>query len=309
MSLVIIANKGNEEEWQDQLTKLHPGLEVQIYPEDTNREEIKFALAWNPPKGVFANYPNLQCIASTGAGVDHILKDPDLPADVAVTRVVDHRLTRDMTAYLVTVVMAHLRDLYIYKQSQQEHAWLRHDYKIPEETRIGIMGMGELGKHASLQFLDLGFKVSGWARSTKQVEKVQMYAGDEALNDFLKDINILVCLLPLTKDTKGILSRSLMEKLPKGAYIINVARGEHLVENDLLELIETRHVSGASLDVFSQEPLPADHPFWENDKIRVTPHVASITSVQNVAPQIIENYRRMLTGQPLLNEVSLDRGY
>lgn len=309
MALVIISNKGNEQVWREQLIKLYPGLDVRIYPDDGKKEDIEFALAWNPPKGVFTSYPNLKCIASTGAGVDHIIKDASIPEDVKISRVIDQRLTKDMTAYILTYILAFMRSSAKYKNQQDRGYWQRYQYRVPESTRIGIMGMGELGRHLAQKLLTLGFPVAGWARSPKANLNVQIYTGEDQFKEFLRDVKILVCLLPLTEETRDILSKNTFNQLSEGAYLINVARGEHLVEKDLLEALEQGQLAGACLDVFRTEPLPADHPFWANEKITITPHVASITSVQNVAPQILENYRRMLAGQPLLNEVSRDRGY
>lgn len=309
MALLIVSGKGNGHKWKDQLTKLNPDLDIRVYPEDKNRDDVEFALAWNPPMGIFRQYPNLKCIASTGAGVDHILKDPELPVNVRITRVVDHRLTKDMSDYLLTYVMAYVRSSDVYIEQQQNRVWLQHAYKVPEKTTIGIMGLGELGEDIALKLIDLGFPVKGWSKTMKQASIIKAYAGEAQLKDFLDEVKVLICLLPLTGDTRNILSKELFDLLPKGAYIINVARGEHLVEQDLLDALASGQLTGACLDVFRKEPLPQDHPFWANNKITITPHVASITSMRNVAPQILENYRRMTAGQSLLNEVSREKGY
>ena len=151
MALLIVTGRANQTDWKNELVKLQPDLDVRIYPLDGNKAEIKFALAWNPPLGVFQQYPNLQCVASTGAGVDHILKDPDLPAGIKITRVVDAQLAADMSTYLVTQVMSHLRLIGLYARQQTQSTWRQHDYGTPETTTIGIMGMGALGKHAAGQ--------------------------------------------------------------------------------------------------------------------------------------------------------------
>lgn len=309
MAIVIITTKGNGQKWRNQLAGLDSNLDIRVYPDDHDRPSVKFALAWNPPPGVFNEYPNLQCIASTGAGVDHILKDQSLPAHVRLTRVVDHQLAKDMTAYLVTYVMAHIRSAKIYRQQKSQKQWIQHDYRVPEKTIIGIMGMGELGRHATGVFQELGFKVRGWSRTARTYPGVAMFAGEAQFAEFLAEVNILICLLPLTDETRDILSRKTFALLPKGAYVINVARGQHLVEKDLLEALASEHLSGACLDVFRQEPLPSEHPFWEHEKITITPHIASVTSLSNVAPQILENYHRVMNGEPLLNEVSREKGY
>lgn len=309
MALVIISSKGNGLEWKSQLKQLDSELDIRIYPDERNRDEVTFALAWNPPLGIFSKFPSLKCISSTGAGVDHILKDAGLPTGVSVTRVVDERLSQDMSNYLITYVMAHLRSTEVYNKQQQNRNWQQLEYQLPENVGVGILGMGELGSNVAKSLIDLGFEVKGWSRSAKVFDSVSMYTGNEELESFLSDVNILICLLPLTDETRNILSGELFKTLPKGAYIINVARGEHLVDADLLEYINNGHLSGACLDVFRKEPLPKDHPFWLNDKITITPHVASVTSIADVAPQILENYRRTMAGEPLLNLVSMEKGY
>jgi glyoxylate/hydroxypyruvate reductase A len=309
MDLVIISQKSNLGDWAEALKALEPGLKVSIYPNDTNRGEVVFALAWHPPQGVFSHYPKLRCIASTGAGVDHILRDPDLNPKVEVTRVVDSRLTGDMTSYLVAQVMCQMRNVSHYKLLQTNNEWQPKRYRDKTKTSIGIMGFGVLGRDAAEKFRHLGFEVLGWANSLKNIDGIKIFVGKAEFNDFLSKSDILICLLPLTSATVNILNRETFKQLPDGAFIINVARGEHLVEEDLLTAIDKGKLSGACLDVFREEPLPKDHIFWLHPKVTITPHVASITSPESVAPQIIENYRRLKEGKPLLNVVSLEKGY
>jgi glyoxylate/hydroxypyruvate reductase len=309
MGLVIISQKRNQHVWAAALQAIKPDLEVGIYPNDTNREAVDFALVWHPPLGVFKHYPNIKCIASTGAGVDHILKDPGLPKGVVITRVVDKNLTQDMTSYIMTQVMCYARNILDYHRAQDKNEWLPRPYKDKSQTRIGIMGMGELGKDAAGKFLSLGFKVNGWARSKKDFGRVKVYVGAEGLAEFLGQINILVCLLPLTPATTNILNKETFAQLPKGAFIINVARGEHLVEKDLVEALDSGQLSGACLDVFREEPLPKEHIFWRHPQIIITPHIASVTNPESVAPQIVDNIKRLREGKPLINTVMVDRGY
>ena len=171
------------------------------------------------------------------------------------------------------------------------------------------MGMGELGTKLSIDLNKLNFNVIGWSKSTKKLSHIKSYASDNELNEFLSVSNILVCLLPLTKETRGILNRSLFEQLPVGAYVINVARGGHLVDVDLIAMIDSGHLSGACLDVYHDEPLKSDHPFWTHPKIFMSPHVASVSDVKSVVPQLLENYERYKSGLPLVNLVSTIRGY
>jgi glyoxylate/hydroxypyruvate reductase A len=309
MGLVIISKKHNQGDWEKVLKELDPGLDVSIYPNDVKREEVEFALVYHPPLGVFDEYPNLKCIASTGAGVDHILKDPNLPKDIILTRVVDHLLTQDMTSYLLAQVMCHTRNVSHYKLLQTKNEWQPKHYIDKTKISIGIMGFGELGKDAANKLKHLGFNVIGWANSPKNIDGIKVFVGNDEFNTFLNKSDILICLLPLTPETFNILNSNTFEQLPQGAFIINVARGEHLVVDDLIEAIDTGKLSGACLDVFREEPLPKEHIFWRHPRVTVTPHIASITSPESVAPQIIDNYRRLREGKPLKNIVSREKGY
>lgn len=309
MSITIFSQGRNTGRWVDALRERRPGLDVRTYPETGPADEVEFALAWNHPHGVFKNYPNLKCIASTGAGVDHILRDPELPAGVQITRIVDENLTQDMATFVTALVLNHVRGLDRYREAQRNHTWKQHTYLRTKDVVIGIMGLGELGSHAAQQLSSLGFKVHGWARSPKLMEGIGVFAGPEEFEAFLASSQILICLLPLTKQTANILNRDTFSKLPKGAYIINVARGEHLVDEDLLDMIDSGHLSGASLDVFREEPLPEEHPFWDHPAIHITPHIASITNPSSAVSQILENYDRMRHGEELINVVSQTKGY
>ncbi|SIR27361.1 2-hydroxyacid dehydrogenase [Pontibacter lucknowensis] len=309
MSITIFSQGRNTSRWESALKERRPGLEVHVYPDTGPAEEVEFALAWNHPPGAFTAFPNLKCIASTGAGVDHILRDPELPQGVQITRIVDEDLTQDMAAFVTAQVLNHVRGLDKYKELQQSHTWKQHSYKRTADVVVGVMGMGVLGTHTAQQLSKLGFKVHGWSRSPKLMEGVGTYAGSEELDAFLESANILICLLPLTRQTADILNKDTFSKLPKGAYVINVARGEHLVDDDLIEMLDKGHLSGASLDVFREEPLPAEHPFWSHPTITVTPHVASITNPASAVSQILENYDRMRHGEPLINVVSKAKGY
>lgn len=309
MSITIFSQGRNTNRWADALREKRPDLDVRTYPDTAAADEVEFALAWNHPQGVFKAFPNLKCIASTGAGVDHILRDPELPEGVQITRIVDENLTQDMGMFVTALVLNHMRGLHEYKEAQCDHTWKQRSYLRTSDVVIGVMGLGELGSHAAQQLSKLGFKVHGWARSAKLMEGVGTFAGPEELEAFLSSSNILICLLPLTKQTADILNKDTFSKLPKGAYVINVARGEHLVDEDLIGMLDSGHLSGASLDVFREEPLPEDHPFWEHPLINVTPHIASITNPASAVSQILENYDRMRQGEPLINVVSQTKGY
>ncbi|WP_439882616.1 2-hydroxyacid dehydrogenase [Pontibacter sp. MBLB2868] len=309
MAMILISQGRDMTPWAEALKEKRPELDLRVYPDDSNKEEVAFALVWNHPLGVFKEFPNLKCISSMGAGVDHIMKDPELPANAAITRVTDENLTRDMADFCVALVMNHLRGLAFYKMQEAAHDWQPRHYLNISDVTIGVMGVGVLGAHVASQLSNLGFKVNGWARSKKMIEGVEIFSGDTMLGDFLATSDILICLLPLTKETTDILNRDTFQKLPKNAFVINVARGAHLVDADLIEMIDTGHLSGASLDVFRQEPLPEEHPFWSHPKINVTPHIASVTEPKAVVSLILENYDRVRNNEHLLNVVSPQKGY
>ena len=309
MALMIIAPGTRVTSWIKHLGRLEPGIDIRVWPDSGDVDDIEFALSWQHPPGAFKKYKHLKCIASLGAGVDHLLADPDLPAGVPITRVVELSMAQSMSEYVVLAVLNHCRHFDNYRNDQSQKKWQPRIPLLAAEMRVGIMGLGQLGRDAAGKLSALGFAVSGWSRTPKTIEGVDCFAGAEALDDFLSQTRILICMLPLTPQTKGILNRQTFNGLPAGAYVINVARGAHLVEDDLLAALDSEQLSGACLDVFETEPLPVDHPFWDHPKIKVTPHISSITFSRAVAPQIIDNYRRSQTGQPLLNIVDPIRGY
>ena len=309
MAFLIIAPGIKVTSWVKHLSRLEPGIDIRIWPDTGNAEDIEFALSWHHPPGELNKYKNLKCIASLGAGVDHILVDPDLPQGVPITRVVEPSMAQSMSEYVVLAVLNYCRQFNDYRADQAQKQWHPRIPLLAEGAGIGIMGLGQLGKDAAKKLSYLGFAVTGWSQTPKNIEGVKCLAGARALNNFLSQTGILICMLPLTPKTEGILNRNLFGKLPSGAYLINVARGQHLVENDLLAVLDSGHLAGACLDVFEVEPLPPGHPFWSHPKITVTPHISSITFPRAVAPQIIENYHRAKSGKKPVNLVDLDRGY
>jgi glyoxylate/hydroxypyruvate reductase A len=283
-----------------------PDLDLEVYPEVKDPKKVEFALSWKHPHGVFRDYPNLKVIASMGAGIDHIISDNEIPQDILITRLVDEQLTKDMSVFVLALVLEHLRNL---SQHHCSKEWKPTAYLRPEDVQVGIMGMGILGVGVAEKLIQNKFNVTGWSRTSKEILGVTKYHGDDQLQDFLTDSKVLVNLLPLTSRTRNILNKHLFEKLPQNAYVINVARGEHLVEDDLLEVINNGHLSGAALDVFRQEPLPEGHPFWSNEKIKISPHIASTTHIESAIPQILDNYRKLLEGKDLENVVDREMEY
>ncbi|MEP2668510.1 MAG: glyoxylate/hydroxypyruvate reductase A [Cyclobacteriaceae bacterium] len=308
MALVIINPKGVEP-WINALKEVDPSLDIRTFPNDSHREEISFVLTWRHPYGIFKDYPNLKCISSMGAGVDHLLRDPDLPKQVSIVRLVDPYLAQDMAEFVLALIMNHLRDLNAFKIKQTEAIWKPAEYLRIKDVKVGIMGMGAIGMRVATELQKTGFNVIGWARTNKEISGITVYAGEKEFPEFLSKSDILVSILPLTPQTKGILNKKNLQLLPKNAFIINVGRGEQIVDEDLVTLISEGHLSGASLDVFSKEPLPKSSILWKQPRVNITPHIASLTNPTSVAPQIVENYYRMKEGKPLLNTVSREKGY
>ncbi|MCS6853929.1 MAG: glyoxylate/hydroxypyruvate reductase A [Elioraea sp.] len=308
-ALLLSSSPKSMETWRRELLALAPDLDLRCFPETGPVEDIVAALTWNhPPEDLF-RYPNLRVLISMGAGVDHLFRPPGPPPGVAIVRLVDRLLTSAMSEYVLLAVLRHHRQAEVYRAQQRTRIW--HELPPPdtERTRIGIMGLGVLGTDAGRKLAALGFRVAGWSRRPKTVEGIESFVGRDGLEPFLSRTDILVCLLPLTTETRGILNRDTFARLPKGAYVINVGRGGHLVEDDLLEALDSGHLSGATLDVFETEPLPGEHPFWGHPKIILTPHIASPTIPRSCAPQVVETLRRLAAGEALLHTVDPMAGY
>jgi len=273
-------------------------------------EEIDYALGFRPPPGFLKTLPKLKAIFSLGAGIDGFLSDPDFPRQVPLIRFVDDTLSREMAQYIVMHVLIQHRAEAKFAAAQRESQWRQAMLaRRTEDTRIGILGLGEIGSVAARRLRDLGFAVSGWSRTKKTIDGIASFAGQGELDAFLKQCDYLVCVLPLTPQTRHILDARLFATLPKGAYVINVARGGHLVEADLIAALDSGHLSGATLDVFEREPLLETSPIWKHPKIVVTPHIAAITSPAAAARYIIDGIAAMERGETLDNVVDMTRGY
>ncbi len=310
MALLLICPTKAPQPWLQAMASVDPEIEVRVWPDVGDPADIAFILLWNHPPRVLEQFPNLKAVSSLGAGIDHINNDPSLPSHLPVARIVDPSLVRSMSEYVATAAMLHFRDFPAYKSLQTDKNWKPLPTRNIRDYTAGIMGMGELGYDAAKKLHGLGFPVVGWSRQRKSYPELTCsYAGKTELGDFLHTSRILICLLPLTPATRHILDYQLFTRLPQQAFVINVARGAHLVEKDLLRALAEGHLSGACLDVFDTEPLPADHPFWHHPAITITPHIASLTNPVTAARQVVENYHRAINGTSLLHQVNLARGY
>lgn len=306
MSLAIICPGKNANPWIKVLKAQDPDLEVEVYPEIIDPDRVEVVMLWNHPEGILASFPNLKLISSMGAGVDHILRDKSVPENIPVVRIVDEKLTFSMTNYVIMGVLNFHRQIRRYQHDKKRKVW---DMSNPEiDVKIGVMGVGALGGDVLDKLSFMGFEVAGFGFSEKENFPYPYFSKNQ-LNDFLRSVNVIVCLLPLTPDTEGILNIELFENCQKGTFLINVARGKHLVEEDLILALDNGYLSGALLDVFRTEPLPTDHAFWEDSRIQFTPHIASVTNPAAAAPQVVDNIHRIRTNKPLNNLVIRKRGY
>lgn len=274
----------------------------------TDLASIRYCLVWNPPMDFFDDLPALEVIFSTGAGVDHILRCASLPKHVPIVRLDDVMLKNEMSEFVLLQVLSHHRNMHLYQAQQRKRLWRQHLQQPAHETCVGIMGLGTLGRHCAITLRQLNFQVKGWSYSKKSCAGVTCYGHNE-LSDFLQGLDILVCLLPLTPQTRGIVNADVFQQLPQGAAFVNVGRGDLIVEADILAALASGQLSHAYLDVFSNEPLAASHVFWQHEQITVTPHIASQTWPPTSAQHVIDNIVRYERGEPMQPIYDYDKGY
>jgi glyoxylate/hydroxypyruvate reductase A len=304
MPAVLFIGGHESAAWLEEFKRHAPDLDVRDWANRGDPADIDVVLGWRHPPGAPKHYPNLKLISTIGAGYEHVLGDPDRPRDVPVVRLVDLKLTQAMTEYVLLHVLRYHRDAPYYERMQRERRWAKLPPPDTDKRRIGILGLGALGIDAAQRLFSLGFPVAAWSRTPKCVDNVKVFHGRGQLHAFAARTDILVCLLPLNAETHGIIDAKLLATQPRGAYVINPARGGHVVDADLIAALDSGHIAGATLDVFHIEPLPADHPFWTHPKITLTPHIASTTDPRSAVPQIVDNIRRVREGRPLLNRVA-----
>ncbi len=309
MRLLINTPTEDAEAWRAQFLALAPELDIRIWPDAGPVEEIDVVFAWRTRAGDLARYPRLRAVFSLGAGVDGLLADPQFPRHVPLVRMVDPNLAVLMAEYVAAAVLRYHCELDRYQALQAGQRWEKHVRPFACERTVGVLGLGELGTNAARTLAALGFPVRGWARSAHAIDGVHTFAGEAGLPAFLDALQVLVCLLPLTPHTRGLLDARLFARLAPGAFVINVARGAHVVERDLLAALDSGQLAGATLDVFDTEPLPAGHPYWTHPRVLVTPHISSVTSLRTAAALVVDNLRQWQAGGRLRNVVDPERGY
>lgn len=314
MSLLLAITGWHVEDWRARFAALLPELPIVTLGEPFDRRAVHYVASWKHPEGSLAGLPNLAAIFSLGAGVDHLFADSRLP-EVPIARVVDPDLTTRMSEYVVLHCLMQLRQQRRYDRQQRERIWDDDRFQpAAREVRIGIMGLGELGLDAARKLKVIGFDVAGWSRSAKTVDGLATFAGEAGMAAFLARTDILVCLLPLTPETRGVLNRELLAKLARdgrlgGPVLINAGRGGLQVEADILAALDAGELGAAVLDVFETEPLPQDSALWSHPRVTVTPHNAAMSAPEAIAGLIAAQIRRLEAGEPLRNLVDPPRGY
>ena len=272
-------------------------------------ESIRYALVWKPPRGFLAQFPNLKAILALGAGVDPIPTDPALPKGVPLLRLVDAGFPAQMAEYAIYAVLRFQRRMGELESLQKQARWNQLDPFFIRDFPVGVMGLGVIGTVVAQRLAAAGYAMAGWAKSTKRLDGVEVFSGSKAFKGFLSRSRVVVNALPLTPQTENILDAAAFAAMPRGGYIVNIGRGAHLVDRDLIAALDSGQLEGAMLDVFREEPLRSSHPFWHHPKIVVTPHVAAPTIASEVQVQVIENIKRLERGESPLGLVDRDRGY
>ncbi|HRD77335.1 MAG TPA: glyoxylate/hydroxypyruvate reductase A [Hyphomicrobiaceae bacterium] len=316
MALLIIGSQ-RAGEFARVLGELRPGADLRLWPNAGNLSEITHALAWGPPPGALAQLPNLKLIVSVGAGVDHLFKDPDLPKGVPIVRYVDPDLTRRMVQYVTLHVLWHHRRMCEFQEQQRARVWKYLPEPSPGDVRVGLMGLGVMGAAAVPPLSTLGFKLRGWSRNERHIAGVECFAGDKGFAPFLAETDILVCTLPLTPDTRGVIGKRLLDGLSingrharmPGPAIINAGRGGLQVEGDIMAALASGRLYAASLDVFETEPLPTSSPLWENPRVVITPHNAAESEPYSIVRYFLRQADAEASGHPLENIVDPKRQY
>jgi glyoxylate/hydroxypyruvate reductase A len=309
MAILFYSQIDDPEPWRQAFARDLPRMPFRVWPEVGDPGEIVYALVWKPPSGLLKSLPNLKSILALGAGVDAMLRDPELPRTVPLVRLVDAGLAPQMTEYALYGVLHFHRQMHRYAQFQKVSQWSPMLPVAAARRTVGVMGLGVLGRDFLQKLAPLGFRMLGFSRTPRELRGVTTFHGEKGLQPFLARTEILVNFLPLTAETERIINATTLHWLPRGACVVNLARGGHVDEAALLAALDERHIDGALLDVFEEEPLPASHPLWQHPKVFVTPHIAAQAVAELAVSQVIENIRRIERGDEPLGRVQLERGY
>jgi glyoxylate/hydroxypyruvate reductase A len=309
LRLLLYRGDGVIEPWARDFAQALPQAEMVIWQEGQTLAPCDYAVLWAPTPSLLDQLAQVKAIFLMGAGVDAILKFGDALPDVPVIRLGDAGMGEQMAEYVAYAVLRYFRRFDEYEQQARLGVWNPLVAHKKKAFTIGVLGLGKLGIPVVQALRQLGFPVRGWSRTPKDIEGVDCYAGMESLDDFLGGTRVLVSMLPLTPETTNLLDRARLSKLPEGAYLVNVARGAQVAEPDLLALIRAGHIAGATLDVFRNEPLPAPHPFWNEPRITITPHISALTVREEAVCQIAHKITLLEQGEHVADVVDRNRGY
>ncbi|PZX28193.1 Glyoxylate/hydroxypyruvate reductase A [Cupriavidus phytorum] len=296
------------QDWRTVFARERPDVDFRIWPDVGDPEQVRYLAVWEPPEDIGQRFPNLQAVFSTGAGVDQFnLKA--IPEHLPLVRMIEPGIVEGMVEYAVFSVLALHRDMPAYRRQQAQADWRPIPVQPAQERRVGVLGLGSLAQAVLARLGLFGFDCAGWSRSRRSLDGVTCYAGQEELDAFLARTDILVCLLPLTDETRGMLGARMFNILPRGAGLVHVGRGQQLNHADLLAALESGQLGDAILDVTHPEPLPADHPLWRHPRVWLTPHIASMTRPDTAARTVLDNLRRLENGEPVIGVVDRQKGY
>lgn len=295
--------------WVPRLEAAMPGCRISVWNPDGPPSGAEVALVWKPPVELFQHETRIETLFNLGAGVDALLKMKEIPPHVRIVRLEDAGMSVQMAEYALYALLRVSRDFEAFDQSQAHQHWDTREGTRQADWPVGVLGLGQVGARVAQTLAEFGYPVAGWSRTPREIAGVESFSGQEALPAFLARTRFLVNVLPLTPDTRGILNRDTLGQLLPEAHLVNVGRGEHLVEEDLVQMLEEGEIAGATLDVFHTEPLPQDHPFWRDPRVHVTPHIAARTLRDESIAQIAAKVARLMRGEPITGVVERTRGY
>ncbi|MDG2517980.1 2-hydroxyacid dehydrogenase [Lysobacter soli] len=303
---VLICTAKDQDDWRDALAQCLPDATLHV---GIDAPPCDYAVVWKPPHALFGRQTKLKAIFSLGAGVNALVSMPSLPRDVPLVRMEDGGMADQLVEYALYVALRRLRGFAAYESDQQVQRWSPLPARARHELRVGVLGLGALGEKVARALADFGFTVTGWSRTPKNIAGIATEHGPDGLDRVLARSDLAVVLLPLTDATRGILDTERLRMLPAGASIANLSRGEVLDDAALLALLDADHIDEAHLDVFAQEPLPVDHPYWRHPRVHMTPHVAALTDPLVAAREVADKIRRLEAGLPITGVVNFERQY
>jgi glyoxylate/hydroxypyruvate reductase A len=313
MRVVLSVPRDSQADWRERFAAALPGASIRLrhpgQPADTDAMPADYVAINGPCETLFDEQRAMKAIFALHAGVGHLLALPNLPRHVPLIRLEDAGMAERMVRYVLAAALRFLQRLDVYARQQRQALWEQLDSRSPSSVSVGVMGLGAIGAEVARTLAAHGFAVRGYARSVRHVEGVTVFAGEARLDAFLDGLDLLVCVLPDTPATDGILNRESLSRLADGAHVVNIGRGATLVEDDLVALLESGKLAGATLDVFRQEPLPSDHPFWRRPDILVTPHISGLTVMDAAVAQVAGKIARLERGEAVTGVVAFERGY